>query len=88
MTSMEEKYSNLEGMINKLLEFHTQQTTSEARASLIGLESGGNPNVETMREDREVEVLGEEEEMPSLGEAMDSCHDYSTSFTLVVDNLM
>ncbi|KAL0924131.1 hypothetical protein M5K25_004937 [Dendrobium thyrsiflorum] len=54
ISSMEERFSNLENMMKKILELHTQPATSEARAPAGGQESGGNPNIGKMRDDREV----------------------------------
>ncbi|KAL0920850.1 hypothetical protein M5K25_007865 [Dendrobium thyrsiflorum] len=66
ISSMEGRFSNLEDMMNKILELHTQPEISQARALVGGQGSGGNPDIDTMRDDREVEILGDRENMPPL----------------------
>ncbi|KAL0916970.1 hypothetical protein M5K25_014526 [Dendrobium thyrsiflorum] len=66
ISSMEGRLSNLEDMMKKIFEPHTQPATSEARALAGDQGSGGNPNIGTMKDDREVEILGDRENMSPL----------------------
>ncbi|KAL0910565.1 hypothetical protein M5K25_021560 [Dendrobium thyrsiflorum] len=67
ISAIESKFSNLEEMMKMMLEFQVKTASSEARTPLtIDWSSGGNPNIGTRREDRELEILEEEDEMPPL----------------------
>ncbi|KAI0503976.1 hypothetical protein KFK09_014923 [Dendrobium nobile] len=46
ISSMEGRFSNLEDMMKKILELHTQLATSKARAPMGGQGNGGNPNID------------------------------------------
>ncbi|KAL0926589.1 hypothetical protein M5K25_002828 [Dendrobium thyrsiflorum] len=66
ISTMEGRFSNLEDMMKKILELHIQPTTSEVRALVHGQRSRGNPNISTMGDDPEVEILGDRKNMPPL----------------------
>ncbi|KAL0928772.1 hypothetical protein M5K25_000693 [Dendrobium thyrsiflorum] len=60
------KFAIIKEMMQKLLEGQTKPTILEVGVSLTEQGNWGNPNVGTMRENWEVKILGEEEEMPPL----------------------
>ncbi|KAL0913899.1 hypothetical protein M5K25_017391 [Dendrobium thyrsiflorum] len=59
ISSMEDKFSNLEVMMKKALELHNPTVASEARVSV-----GGNTNYGSHRDDHDVEILEGEERRP------------------------
>ncbi|KAL0928778.1 hypothetical protein M5K25_000700 [Dendrobium thyrsiflorum] len=60
------KFAIINEMMQKLLQGQTKPTILEAGVSLTEQGNWGNPNVGTTRENWEVKILGEEEEMPPL----------------------